>query len=190
MKLFLSLSLLFSFAKTAFTQDIRYASEPGTGSVYDFVMTTIDGAEKPLSDYKGKVLLIVNTASKCGFTPQYKPLEELYRTYADRGFTILAFPANNFNGQEPGTDAQIKEFCTTKYDVTFDLFHKINVRGDDIHPLYAYLTGLPGVGGDITWNFNKFLVDREGHVIARFGTRIDPLNDKVVAAVEEALAEK
>jgi glutathione peroxidase len=150
-------------------------------------MTMIDGTEKPLRDYDGQVLLLVNTASKCGFTPQYSSLEKLYRKYRDEGFTILAFPANNFGAQEPGTDAQIKEFCSTNYDVTFDLFSKISVKGDDIHPLYAYLTSLPEVGGEIQWNFTKFLVDRDGTVISRFNTRVDPLDESVTTALEKAL---
>ncbi|MDT8323286.1 MAG: glutathione peroxidase [Bacteroidota bacterium] len=152
-------------------------------------MTTIDGEEKALADYAGEVMLIVNTASKCGFTPQYEGLEKLHRTYADRGLRILAFPANNFGAQEPGTDAQIKEFCSSTYDVTFDLFSKISVTGEEMHPLYAYLTQKSGFGDEIKWNFTKFLVDRNGAVVARFNTRVDPLDEKVIAAVEKALGE-
>ncbi len=179
---------MLTISSAACSQDAE--REPSTsGSIHDFTMVTIDGDERSLSDYEGKVLLIVNTASKCGFTPQYESLEKLYRTYSDRGFTILAFPANNFGAQEPGTDEQIKEFCTTNFDVTFDLFSKISVKGDDMHPLYAYLTGLPEVGGDIKWNFTKFLVDGDGQVLARFNTRVDPLDEQVVTAVEDALGE-
>ena len=189
MKIFLTAALLLAISAAACSQDTEDGA-PAAGSVHDFTMVTIDGDERALSDYEGKVLLIVNTASKCGFTPQYESLEELYRTYRDRGFRILAFPANNFGAQEPGTDEQIKEFCTTNYDVTFDLFSKISVKGDDMHPLYAYLTGLPEVGGEIKWNFTKFLVGEDGQVLARFNTRVDPLEEQVVTAVEDALGEE
>jgi len=157
--------------------------------VHSFTMTTIDGAEKSLADYSGKVMLLVNTASKCGFTPQYEGLETLFERYADRGLRILAFPANNFGGQEPGSDTEIKEFCSTTYNVTFDLFSKISVAGEDKHPLYVYLTEQPGFGDEIKWNFTKFLVDRSGKVIARFNTRVDPLDEQVITAVERALEE-
>ena len=159
----------------------------GTESVYDFTMKTIDGHERKLSDYRGKVLLIVNVASKCGFTPQYEGLETLYRMYKSRGFVILGFPANNFLHQEPGTDAEIQAFCRTTYDVTFDLFSKISVKGDDIHPLYAYLTERSPVPGKITWNFNKFLVDREGHVVSRFDSKITPMSKELMGRVEALL---
>ncbi|MCB2203311.1 glutathione peroxidase [bacterium] len=158
-------------------------------NVYDFTMTTIDGEEKALSDYRGDVLLIVNTASKCGFTPQYEGLQELNERYADRGLHVLGFPANNFGGQEPGSDAQIQEFCSTTYHVTFDMFSKISVAGEDKHPLYAYLTGATDFPGEIKWNFTKFLVDREGRVVARFETKVDPLDEAVTAAIEHALGE-
>ncbi len=157
--------------------------------VHTFTMTTIDGAEKSLADYAGNVMLLVNTASKCGFTPQYEGLEKLFERYADQGLRILAFPANNFGGQEPGSDAEIKEFCTSTYDVTFDLFSKISVAGEDKHPLYVYLTEKSGFGDEIKWNFTKFLVDRSGKVIARFNTRVDPLDEQVITAVEDALDE-
>lgn len=179
MKLIFLILLLAFAANTAQAQD--------ADGVHSFTMTTIDGEEKALADYAGDVMLIVNTASKCGFTPQYEGLEKLYRTYAEQGLHILAFPANNFGGQEPGTDAQIKDFCTSSYDVTFDLFSKISVAGENMHPLYAYLTQESGFGDEIKWNFTKFLVDRNGTVVARFNTRVDPLDDKVIAAVEKAL---
>lgn len=163
-------------------------AQEGDG-VYSFTMKTIDGAETSLGEYRGEVLLIVNTASKCGYTKQYASLEELYRRYADRGLRILAFPANNFGGQEPGSNAEIKEFCQTTFDVSFDLFAKISVDGEDRHPLYDFLTSQPGAEGEIKWNFTKFLVDREGNVTERFNTRVDPLDENVISAIEHALGE-
>lgn len=156
-------------------------------SIYDFTVKTIDGQEKSLNDFRGKALLIVNTASKCGFTPQYKQLEELYLAYKDKGLEILAFPANNFMGQEPGTDAQIKEFCALKFKTTFPLFSKISVKGDDIHPFYRYLTSESGFNGPISWNFNKFLVGADGKVVARFGSPTSPQDRKLIEALEKIL---
>jgi glutathione peroxidase-family protein len=161
-------------------------------SVYAFTANDIDGAPVPLERYRGQVLLIVNVASKCGFTPQYEGLQRLFATYQDSGLVILGFPANNFLSQEPGTDAQIKGFCSLSYGVTFPMFSKISVKGDDIHPLYAYLTGnptTPELSGDISWNFNKFLVSRDGRVIARFGSRTKPDDAELVEAVQRALAQ-
>lgn len=158
--------------------------------VYSFKMRTNDGREKALSDYRGRVLLIVNTASECGFTGQYAGLQQLYEKYKDKGFTVLAFPANNFGGQEPGSDEEIRAFCSTKYRVTFDLFAKTSVKGADINPLYKYLTTGAGFDGDISWNFNKFLVDRSGKVAARYGSQAKPLSDQIVREVERLLAEK
>lgn len=145
-------------------------------SVYDFTMKSIDGKEISLSDFKGKTLLIVNVASRCGFTPQYKGLEELYQRYKAKGFEILGFPANNFMGQEPGTDDEIKSFCELNYQVTFPLFSKISVKGKEIHPLYQYLTAQTDFKGAISWNFNKFLIDSGGNLAARFGSRVEPLS--------------
>ena len=142
---------------------------------------------------EGKVLLIVNTASQCGLTPQYKGLEEIYQKYKDQGFEVLAFPANEFGSQEPGTDVQIKEFCSTKYKVSFPLFSKIVVKGKGIHPLYEYLTSEktdPKFAGPIGWNFAKFLVNRKGEVIARFEPGTKPESADVTGAIEKALAEK
>ena len=169
------------------------AGDMDAASIYDFTMKTIDGKDTPLSDYKGKVVLIVNVASECGFTPQYKGLEELYMKYKDQGFTILGFPANNFGQQEPGTDAEIKTFCSSKYDVTFDLFSKISVKGDDQHPLYRYLTSDktdPKYAGDVKWNFQKYLIDRNGNIVARFFSKVEPMSGDVTSAVEEALNAK
>jgi glutathione peroxidase len=152
---------------------------------------TIDGQDVALSQYAGKVVLIVNVASKCGNTPQYKALEAMYQQYKDRGFVILGFPANNFHAQEPGTDAEIKAFCTATYDVQFPMFSKISVKGPDIAPLYKYLTNVdtqPTHKGDITWNFEKFLIGRDGKVVARFTPKVTPDDPQVVAAVAAAVA--
>jgi glutathione peroxidase len=153
-------------------------------------MKNIDGVDVPLSRYRGKVMLIVNVASKCGYTPQYTDLEELNKRYHERGLAVLGFPANNFGSQEPGTNEEIKTFCTTRYNVSFDMFSKISVKGDDQHPLYAYLTSEeanPETAGGVKWNFTKYLVDRNGKVIAKFGSGVKPLSDELVKAVEEAL---
>lgn len=156
-------------------------------SVHDFTMKTIDGKEQPLSAYKGKTLLIVNVASKCGFTPQYKDLEALYQKYKDRGLVILGFPANNFGWQEPGTDAEIQQFCSTTYGVSFPMFSKISVKGKDIHPLYKHLTEFSGQPGDISWNFNKFLIGPDGQIVARWGSKTAPDSKELTAKLEEAL---
>ena len=159
-------------------------------SIYDFTAKDIDGTERLLSEFAGKVVLIVNVASKCGFTPQYKGLEALYQRYKERGFVILGFPANDFLRQEPATDAEIKSFCSLTYGVTFPMFARISVKGKDIHPLYAFLTDKetnPRFAGKITWNFNKFLVDRSGNVVGRFDSKDDPLGDKIPRAVQEML---
>jgi glutathione peroxidase len=160
-------------------------------SMYEFTMKNIDGQDVKLDTYKGKVVMIVNVASKCGYTPQYEGLQALYEKYKDQGFVILGFPANNFLGQEPGTEAEIKEFCSTKYHVTFPMFAKISVKGADQHPLYTFLTNKesdPEFAGDITWNFNKFLTDRNGKVVARFGTKDTPESEVVKNAIEKNLA--
>ncbi len=156
-------------------------------NVYSFTMNDIDGKPVDLSQYKGKTLLIVNVASKCGFTPQYKSLETLYEKYKDRGLVILGFPANNFLGQEPGSDEEIKKFCSFKYNVTFPMFSKISVAGNDMHPLYQYLTSLPTLKGPITWNFNKFLVNPKGEVLAHYASKVDPMSEQLTADIEKAL---
>ena len=157
------------------------------GKIYDFTVKTIDGKEKSLADYKGKVLLIVNTASRCGFTPQYDSLEELHRKLSAKGLRVLGFPANEFGAQEPGTDAEIKQFCTMKFGVDFDMFSKIVVKGAGIHPLYKFLTTESGFNGEIGWNFAKFLIDREGKVVARFGPEDDPMGKKIAGTAEKLL---
>ena len=169
------------------------AKMPAKNMPLQFKMTDIDGRSVDLAEYKGQVLLLINTASKCGLTPQYEPLQAVYGKYKDRGFTVLAFPANNFGQQEPGSDEQIKEFCSMNYNVTFPLFSKVSVKGDDICPLYTYLTSEetnPGFSGEIPWNFTKFLVDRSGKVVARFEPKTRPDDEAVTAAIEKELAAK
>jgi len=161
-------------------------------SVLDFTMRDIDSKEVPLSQYRGNVLLIVNVASRCGFTPQYEGLEKVYQRFRKQGFLVLGFPANNFLSQEPGTNEEIKQFCQSTYNVTFPLFSKISVRGDDQHPLYRFLTSKETVGefaGAIQWNFQKFLVDREGRVVARFAPSDKPESAEVIAMIEKTLSQ-
>jgi glutathione peroxidase len=163
------------------------AKAPEVG-VYGFSLSRIDGNPESLGRYRGQVLLLVNVASRCGLTPQYDGLESLYDRYRDRGFAVLGFPANDFAGQEPGTDAEIADFCRSTYGVRFPMFSKIHVRGDEIHPLYRYLTSLPApVGGDVRWNFQKYLVDREGRVVMRFDPRVEPLHPDLVGRLEALL---
>lgn len=164
------------------------AHETSSGQIYAFTLEDIDGRPVPLGQYRGKVLLIVNTASRCGYTPQYEHLQELYTRYRDKGLEVLAFPANNFGGQEPGTNKQIARFCYTKYSVSFPLFSKISVRGQDKHPLYTYLTEQSPFPGEVRWNFQKYLVDRSGTVVARYRSSLVPLSDEIVQNIEEALA--
>jgi glutathione peroxidase len=162
-------------------------------SVYDFTLKDIDGNDVRLDKYKGNVVMIVNTASRCGYTPQYQGLQKIYDKYKDRGFVVLGFPANNFMGQEPGTEKEIKEFCTLKYNVSFPMFSKISVTGTDQHPLYGYLTNKktnPEFGGDISWNFNKFLIDRQGKPVGRFGSKDKPEDQHVTDAIEKNLGDE
>ena len=157
--------------------------------VYSYTLNSIDGKPAPLAEYKGKVVLIVNVASQCGYTPQYSALEAIYEKYKDQGFVILGFPANNFGAQEPGTNEEIKTFCSRKYSVTFPMFSKISVKGTDQAPLYSYLTKEtgPGISGDIKWNFTKFLVDRSGSVVQRFEPAVTPDSEEMVGAIENQL---
>jgi glutathione peroxidase len=175
------------FTSAVFAQTSKEKQMP---AFYSFTMKTLDGKEKPLSDYQGKVVLVVNTASFCGFTPQYKELEAIYKKYKDKGFVITGFPANNFGQQEPGSNKEIAAFCTKNYDVTFDMFSKISVKGSDMHPLYKYLTTDTNFKGDIGWNFTKFLVDKSGNVVARYESKIKPDSKDVTAEIEKLLAEK
>jgi glutathione peroxidase len=161
-----------------------------TASVYNFALDDIDGKPVSLDQFRGKVLLLVNTASFCGNTPQYSDLQALYDTYQEQGLEILAFPANNFGQQEPGTNAEIKTFCYTKYSLTFPLFSKISVKGADKHPLYQYLTEQSPFPGEVEWNFQKYLVDRLGNVVGRFHHRMKPLSPEIVKEVERVLAAK
>ena len=159
-------------------------------SLYDFSARTIDGEARPLRDYAGSVALVVNVASQCGLTPQYAGLQELYEAYRGRGLVVLGFPCNQFAGQEPGTEGEIKTFCETSFGVTFPLFAKIDVNGATRDPLYAYLTAeptKPDGPGDVQWNFAKFLIDRSGRVAARFSPTTAPKSDEVVGAVEKLL---
>ncbi len=180
----LSLILMLCFAATAFAA--------GAKSIYQFNMKAIDGQPVKLKHYKGKVVMVVNVASRCGYTPQYAGLEKLYEQYKDRGFVIVGVPANNFAQQEPGTNEEIKKFCSTKYNVTFPMMSKVSVKGDDKTPLYQYLTSAaddPQFGGEIKWNFTKFLVGRDGKLVARFEPAITPDSTQVKTAIESALTQ-
>jgi glutathione peroxidase len=160
-------------------------------TVYDFTLNSIDGQPAPLAAYKGKVVLLVNVASKCGFTPQYTALESIYEKYKDSGFVIVGIPANNFGAQEPGTNQEIKTFCSSKYNVKFPMMAKVSVKGEDITPLYQFLTDKsahPQTGGEIQWNFTKFLIGPEGQVVARFEPKVTPDSPEVTSAIEKALA--
>jgi glutathione peroxidase len=159
-------------------------------SVHEFTLNALNGTPTPLANFKGKVMLVVNVASQCGYTPQYEGLQALYTKYKDQGLIIAGFPANNFGGQEPGTNDEIGAFCKSKYGVTFPMFAKISVKGSDQAPLYQFLTDKsanPKTGGEIKWNFTKFLVDRNGRVIQRFEPDVEPDSGQLVSAVEAAL---
>jgi glutathione peroxidase len=160
-------------------------------SLYDVPLKDIDGNATSLKPFQGKVLLIVNVASHCGFTPQYAALESLYKKYQGQGLAVCGFPCNQFGGQEPGSDEEIKQFCTAKYDVTFPMFDKLEVNGANRHPLYVLLAGKDSpFPGDIRWNFTKFLVGRDGKILARFDSKVKPDSPEVVKAIETALAAK
>ncbi len=162
-------------------------------NLYEIELKTISGEFQKMEAYKGKVLLIANTASKCGFTGQYDGLQKLYETYGEKGLVVLGFPSNDFMGQEPGSNEKIESFCKLTYGVTFPMFEKIAVKGKEQHPLYAYLTSEqtnPKFAGKISWNFNKFLVSRDGKIIGRFGSRTSPGDPELVKAVESALEAK
>ena len=161
------------------------------GSIYDIPLKDIDGKNTSLKPYQGKVMLIVNVASKCGFTPQYTALEALHQKYAAQGLVVCGFPCNQFGGQEPGTDAEIKEFCTSKYSVTFPMFDKLEVNGANRHPLYVALAGKDSpFPGNIKWNFTKFLIGRDGKILNRFDSKVKPDSAEVTKAIEAALAAK
>ena len=159
-------------------------------TLHDFSATTIDGADRSFRDYAGKVALVVNVASQCGLTPHYGGLEELYRSFKDRGLVVLGFPCNQFGHQEPGTEQEIKTFCETRFDVTFPMFGKVDVNGPHRHALDAFLTAAPTTPdgpGDVQWNFAKFLLDRSGNVAARFSPTTAPVSEEIVGAVEKLL---
>jgi len=167
------------------------AAMAGEKTIYDFTMNSIDGEATSLRQYRGKVVLVVNVASRCGFTPQYAALEKVYEKYKDRGLVILGFPANNFGGQEPGSNQEIKTFCSTKYSVTFPMMAKVSVKGEDKTPLYQYLTDKtanPQTGGEIQWNFTKFLIGPAGRPTARFEPNVSPDDAQVTAAIEKELS--
>lgn len=163
---------------------------PAAGNFKQIEFKTIDGQSTNLAAYDGKVKLIVNVASKCGYTPQYEGLQDLYSRYKERDFVVLGFPANNFKNQEPGSNEEIKAFCTSKYGVTFPMMSKISVKGNDIHPLYAYLTANSIPPGEITWNFNKFLLDGDGDIVARWPSEVEPTSDQIGLAIEQVLKQE
>ena len=170
--------------------DAKKASD-SVPAALNFTMKSLDGQDVNLAKYQGKVILMVNTASKCGYTPQYKDLEALYKKYQDKGLVILGFPANDFGHQEPGTNEQIATFCHDNYDVTFDMFSKISVKGAEKAPLYQYLTEEktdPKFPGEVKWNFEKFLIGKDGTIVARYRSKVTPMSDEVVKAVEAELA--
>ena len=177
-----ALLLAVSFMKTFATH---------AASIYDVPVKDIDGKATDLSAYKGKVILIVNVASKCGFTPQYTALEATYKKYSDHGFVILGFPCNQFGAQEPGSDEEIKQFCTSKYAVTFPMFDKLEVNGANRHPLYVLLAGdTSPFPGNIKWNFTKFIIGKDGKILNRFDSKVKPGSPEITAAIETALAAK
>lgn len=181
MKIIVTLILLATF------MPVNNNNTPGT--IHDFTMTDIRGQQVKLESFKGKAVLIVNTASKCGFTPQYKDLQDLYSKYEDEDFVILGFPANNFGGQEPGSDEEIAEFCELNFGVRFPMFSKVEVRGSDIHPFFEFITNLdnPDFTGNINWNFEKFLFDKDGTLLRRFRSRTSPMSNEIIGAIETIL---
>ena len=178
--------ILFSDAKVSLSKNKTNMAQD-TINIINEKVRNIDGQEVSLSDYKGKVLMIVNVASFCGYTPQYEGLENIYKKYKDMGLEILAFPCNDFGAQEPGSNEEIKTFCTTRYSVTFPLFDKIKVLGNEKSPLYAKLINFPPAG-DISWNFEKFLIDKNGNVVARFKSKVTPESEEITSAIEKELS--
>jgi glutathione peroxidase len=185
-----SLSLLaclftaFALTRPLLAEETKKENDAVPATPLAFTMKDIDGKEKNLADYRGKVVLMVNVASKCGNTPQYAGLEKLYESYKDKGLVIVGFPANNFNGQEPGSNEEIKTFCTSKYNVSFPMMSKISVKGEDQHPLYKMLTDAKG---PVTWNFDKFLIGKDGKIVEHFPAKVKPDNEKLTGAIDEAL---
>jgi len=191
--MFLRIFLIFSFLffNQLAAQDYSTTSTKGgklTDNINDITVLDMNNKEVKLSSYNGKVLLIVNVASECGNTPQYAGLEDIYKEFQSQGFEILAFPCNDFGGQEPGTNEEIKTFCTTNYGVTFPLFDKVKILGPDKSPLYAVLTDNSVTGkGDVKWNFEKFLISKDGQIVERFGNKVQPTSDEVISAIEREL---
>jgi len=194
-------SVLLAIAGGVVHSEDKKEGDKKVPEVLNFKMKKLDGKEANLADYQGKVVLIVNVASQCGLTPQYKQLEQLHEKYGEKGLAVVGFPANEFGAQEPGTDAEIATFCKDKYDVKFDMFSKVVVKGDDKCPLYKFLTSKetkyvtpketkPAYAGDISWNFEKFLIGRNGEVVARFAPPVKPDAEEVVKAIETELAKK
>lgn len=189
----LSLAIILLLPGMVMAEDSKAVTAKTAGSVLDFTLNLADGTPTPLNNYRGKVLVLVNVASRCGFTGQYAGLQRIFKKYEEQGFAVLGFPANDFMGQEPGTNEEIVSFCSLNYGVTFPIFAKISVKGRNQHELYRFLTDEktnPGFSEDISWNFNKFIVDRKGKVIARFGSMTGPENDKLLATIDKALQEK
>ncbi len=185
MKIFAMLIAAALFTGPAFAQE---GKQPMKAPVYSFTMKTLEGKDVPLSSYEGNVVMIVNTASFCGYTPQYKDLETIYKQYKDKGFVVLGFPANDFGKQEPGKDEDIAAFCERNYGVSFPMFSKISVKGKDIHPLFQYLTTQTQFKEEIGWNFTKFLVDKNGAVVAKFQSKTKPTDKEVLSSIEALLA--
>jgi len=186
----LCLLMLIAVISGCSTKPIERKNPMDKNDIYKIKITTITGEPASLADYKGKTILIVNTASKCGFTKQYDGLQKLYEKYKDQGFIILGFPANNFLHQEPGTNTEIESFCKLNYGVSFPMFEKIDVKGENICPLYEYLTSKttnPEFGGKISWNFNKFLIAKDGTIVNRFGSMVKPESNKIKDAIEAEL---
>ncbi len=183
-------TLIFFFGSNVGFSDTGKDDSTNVKSIYDFIVNDIDGKEIKLEQFKGKAMVIVNVASKCGYTPQYEGLQEIYEKYKDEGLVVLGFPANNFRNQEPGSNEEIKQFCRVNYGVTFPMFEKISIKGDDIAPLYKYLTSQetnPEFHGEITWNFNKFVIDRNGNIVNRFESNVEPESKQFIEAIESAL---
>jgi glutathione peroxidase len=183
----LSITTVIAAKSKGLSEDNKKGKPSAKVDVMRIPFNTIEGKATNLDAYKGNVIMIVNVASKCGHTPQYKGLEQLYEKYKDQGFVILGFPANNFGNQEPGTDQEIQKFCTLTYNVTFPMMSKVSVLGNDIHPLFSYLTEKSPLPGPIKWNFSKFILDRQGQLVSRFPSEVEPLDTNLVAKVEELL---
>ncbi len=186
---FVALALLLA-APTATLADHHGGKGPYKTTLLELEARRLNGGIEPLEGYRGQVFLVVNTASRCGYTPQYEGLQALYDRYRDQGFSVLGFPSNDFAGQEPASDREIGAFCRSNYGVEFPMFSKVRVKGDEAHPVYAYLTSLPEpVGGPVKWNFQKYLVDRNGNVVASYGSSVKPEDPGLIREIERLLSE-